>query len=219
MADRTEPVKQPDDKDPEDVSPSLCKLGLTEDEGLHPLQYHWTLWFNPPPRANEKGASNWTSNNRPVVTFGTVEDFWRLYNNLVLPSQLQVGSNYHVFKDGMQPEWEDTANARGGKWVMTFNRRNEVDIQEFDDAWTWALLALIGELFEDSDHICGVVISPRAKQNRLALWTKDASNAEVVKRIGATLKRNVNDREIGYQVHTEAVKQGSTFRTSYLYTL
>jgi len=217
MTDRVEHAKKQQEHEEVEI-PSLSKLGLTPDEALHPLQYRWTLWFNPPARGSDK--ANWTSNNRPVATFGTVEDFWRLYNNLVLPSQLQLGSNYHLFKDGVQPEWEDAENSKGGKWVMNFNRRTEAEIQEFDDAWTWTLLALIGEFFEDSDHICGVVISPRAKQNRLALWTKDAQNSAVVKRIGATFKRNINEAmSIGYQVHADAVKQGSTFRTANLYTL
>lgn len=37
-------------------------------------------------------------------------------------------------------------------------------------------MALIGEQFEDSDDICGVVASVRARQDKVALWTKTASN-------------------------------------------
>ena len=35
---------------------------------------------------------------------------------------------------------------------------------------------MIGEQFRESDEICGSVISIRAKQEKLALWTKTASN-------------------------------------------
>lgn len=37
-------------------------------------------------------------------------------------------------------------------------------------------MALIGEQFEESDEICGVVASVRQRQDKLALWTKTATN-------------------------------------------
>jgi translation initiation factor 4E len=32
-------------------------------------------------------------------------------NNLRLPSQLHKNANYHMFKNGIKPMWEDPANA------------------------------------------------------------------------------------------------------------
>ena len=51
-----------------------------------------------------------------VATFDTVEDFWGIYNSIRPPSQLNPGSNYHLFKAGIEPTWEHAANANGGKW-------------------------------------------------------------------------------------------------------
>jgi len=44
------------------------------------------------------------------------------------------------------------------------------------------LLALIGEQFDHGDEICGAVVSVRARQEKIAIWTKNASNetAQVV---------------------------------------
>ena len=41
---------------------------------------------------------DWSSQQKPVVSFSTVEDFWCIYNN-ILPIQ-KLGSNckYHYFK-------------------------------------------------------------------------------------------------------------------------
>ncbi len=39
-----------------------------------------------------------------------VEEFWSIINNLLPPSQLVKNANYHFFKDGIQPLWEDKAN-------------------------------------------------------------------------------------------------------------
>ena len=38
------------------------------------------------------------------------------------------------------------------------------------------LMALIGEQFDDTEEICGVVVSVRQRQDKLALWTRNASN-------------------------------------------
>lgn len=40
-------------------------------------------------------------------------------------------------------------------------------------------MALIGEQFDDAEEICGVVVSVRPRQDKLALWTKAASNEAV----------------------------------------
>lgn len=38
------------------------------------------------------------------------------------------------------------------------------------------LMALVGEQFDDSEDICGVVASVRRSQDKLSLWTKTATN-------------------------------------------
>jgi translation initiation factor 4E len=41
---------------------------------------------------------------------------------------------------------------------------------------------MIGEQFDHGDEICGAVVSVRARQEKIAIWTKNASNeaAQVV---------------------------------------
>lgn len=63
---------------------------------------------------------------------------------------------------------------------------------------------MIGEQFDDSEEICGVVVSPRkAGQNKLALWTRTAKDREKQKRIGMYFKTSLQqpkDLLISYQV-------------------
>ena len=42
--------------------------------------------------------------------------------------------------------------------------------------WLWQLLAMIGEQFEEGDEICGAVVSVRKAGDKIAIWTKTASN-------------------------------------------
>ncbi|KAG0606457.1 hypothetical protein M758_9G142100 [Ceratodon purpureus] len=81
----------------------------------HPLEHPWTFWFDNP-NGKQKQAT-WGSSLRPVYTFHTVEDFWCLYNNVLQPSKLIAGADFHCFKAGIEPKWEDPKCAYGGKWT------------------------------------------------------------------------------------------------------
>lgn len=150
----------------------------------HPLQYTWTMWYDSPSPKSKSDAHNWQQNVKKIVSFSSVEDFWCLFNNLVKPSRLAVGGNYHLFKDGIMPAWEDPANENGGKWVLELPRTDN----SLNKVWMYTVLAMIGENFPDSNEICGAVVSLRPKKNRLALWTRTAKDAETQRRIGAKLK-------------------------------
>jgi translation initiation factor 4E len=52
-----------------------------------------------------------------IITF-----FNSVYNNVAKASDLSSGSNYHLFKRGIKPMWEDPENELGGKWVIQFPR-------------------------------------------------------------------------------------------------
>lgn len=218
-------------KDVADLVDSTAELSVSDDaagsspttvedlDQLHPLQNKWTFFFNPPQKPAP--GAEWTSNVKPVTEFSTVEDFWRLFNVLKSPSQLSIGSNYHMFKSGIQPEWEDEQNRRGGKWTIAIQRRggDPGAAKQADDAWLHTLLALIGEQFgQDSDEICGVVIGPRAKETRLALWTKNGDDEVTCKRIGAFFKANIrHDAIIHYQLHDESIKKQTSYRNEQVY--
>lgn len=84
------------------------------------------------------------------MTISTVEEFWSLLNNIKNPTQLTVGSNYHFFKDKINPEWEDVANKNGGKWAFAIKKGADGrSTKQTDDIWVHTLLMLIGDQFTD----------------------------------------------------------------------
>ncbi|CAO3599901.1 unnamed protein product [Absidia cylindrospora] len=150
----------------------------------HPLQNTWTLWFdNPGKKAN---SQSWSQNLKEIVSMDAVEDFWGVYNNIVKVDRLDTSSNYHLFKKGVRPEWEDPANANGGKFSIQFPRNRTADA--INNFWLHTLLAMIGEQFAFEDEVCGAVVSVRKVFFRIALWIKTSDNEEIVKRIGQQLK-------------------------------
>ena len=96
----------------------------------HPLQNQWTLWYLEMDR-----NKSWEDMQNEITSFDTVEDFWSLYNHIRSASELKGGNDYSLFKKHIRPMWEDDANKRGGRWVITLNkqqRRNELDILWLD---------------------------------------------------------------------------------------
>lgn len=134
----------------------------------HPLAHDWTLWFTKP--ATGKGDS-WNDLLKEVITFNSVEEFWGVYNNIAPVSELALKSDYHLFKAGVRPEWEDPQNKHGGKWSYSFKDKRGVNI---DELWLHTMLAAIGETLEEEDdgEIMGVVVNVRKAFYRIGVWTR-----------------------------------------------
>jgi hypothetical protein len=69
----------------------------------------------------------------------------RVHNNIVKVNHLEISSNYHVFKKGIRPEWEDEANAHGGKFSIQLPRTRTGET--INDYW----LNLVNFLFDKID--------------------------------------------------------------------
>jgi len=98
-----------------------------------------------------------------------------LYQNNITPaSELAQKSDYHLFKKGVRPEWEDVQNKHGGRWAYTFK-----GTKANDDAWLHLMLAAIGETLEDENdnEVMGVVVNIRKAFWRVGLWTRTAGQA------------------------------------------
>ncbi|CAM9944849.1 unnamed protein product [Ascophyllum nodosum] len=189
--------------------------GATSGEGAqHPLQHRWALWYD---NSKLKAATEtWEENLKHIMAFDTVEDFWALFNNVKPPSMLTMNSNYSVFKEGVKPMWEDNTNCQGGKSVLTLKGE---DMGQLDQWWLRAVLAAIGEILEDPDsepEVCGLVVSLRKNQHRIALWTKTCEQSRVVpacKKLKEALKLPAR-LKLSFQTHSEAAKSQSSFQNS-----
>ncbi|XP_072383182.1 eukaryotic translation initiation factor 4E-1A-like isoform X1 [Diabrotica undecimpunctata] len=178
----------------------------------HPLQNAWTLWYY----ENDRTQA-WEKNQKEIATFQTVEDFWSLYNHIKPSSELRQGTDYSLFKKGIRPMWEDDANKRGGRWLLSLEKKQRNN--DLDRYWLDIILCLIGEAFENSEEICGAVVNIRQKGDKIAVWTADARNNAAVLEIGRILKERLHIPSrvtLGYQLHTDTIqKTGSVSKYSY----
>ncbi|TQD78734.1 hypothetical protein C1H46_035738 [Malus baccata] len=192
-----------------------------------PLEHSWTFWFDSPAAKSAKSKQeDWGSSIRPIYTFSTVEEFWRLisfissafgfnfvciYNNIHHPSKLNVGTDFHCFKYKIEPKWEDPVCANGGKWTVTYPKGKS------DTSWLYTLLAIIGEQFDHGDEICGAVVNVRPRQEKISLWTKNAANEAAQLSIGKQWKGFLDYNEtIGYIFHEDAMRQERGAKNKYV---
>ncbi|KAL6206793.1 PREDICTED: eukaryotic translation initiation factor 4E-1-like [Fragaria vesca subsp. vesca] len=169
----------------------------------HPLEHSWTFWFDiPSSKPGKSKQEDWGSSLRPIYTFSTVEEFWGIYNNIRHPSKLNVGTDFHCFKNKIEPKWEDPVCANGGKWTLTFPKGKS------DNSWLHTLLALIGEQFDHGDEICGAVVNVRGRQEKISIWTKNAENEAAQMSIGKQWKSFLDSNEnIGFIFHEDARRE------------
>ena len=130
--------------------PTPLEQAAVNDENQHPLESSWDLWYLSADKNKE-----WDDRLTRLMTFQTVEDFWALYHHVQLPSKLPIGSDYMLFKTGIQPKWEDKKNADGGKWTIETSRSFR---PQLDGTWLETLLAVIGEGMLDYIYCCMINI-------------------------------------------------------------
>ncbi len=155
-------------------------------------------------------------------------------NNITPTSQLALKSDYHLFKKGIRPEWEDTQNKHGGKWAFQFKDKRVAPI---DELWLHVMLAAIGETLEDDEddgEVMGVVVNVRKGFYRIGLWTRTVGKPipggpegdvaggrgrsaekgkEVLMRLGRRFKEVLQLREseqVEFSGHTDSAQSGSS---------
>lgn len=41
---------------------------------------------------------------------------------MIRPNDIKTTTDYHLFKDGIKPTWEDPQNKNGGKWMVRLKK-------------------------------------------------------------------------------------------------
>lgn len=123
-----------------------------------PLKSPWVMWLSGPGQYSV----------HQVVKFDTVQDFWSVWNGVPQPSELledkrftreqptgqtQAVDSFMIFREGIKPEWEDPANAKGGH--LTISARPASGGGQIDEWWNNLILGMVGETIACSDCITG----------------------------------------------------------------
>ncbi|KAF5006829.1 hypothetical protein FDECE_6809 [Fusarium decemcellulare] len=168
----------------------------------HPLIDAWTFWYRPP-ISKAHGFIEYEKTLHEIATVRTVEEFWEIFSYLKRPSTLPVVSDFHLFKKGVRPIWEDEVNKKGGKWVVRMKKGVA------DRYWEDLMLSLIGDQFGDAgDDVCGAVLSVRNGEDILSIWTR-TDGGRVIK-IRETMKHVLNfppNTRVEFKSHDSSIQQ------------
>uniref|UniRef100_A0A7S4E0V1 Uncharacterized protein n=1 Tax=Lotharella globosa TaxID=91324 RepID=A0A7S4E0V1_9EUKA len=143
---------------------------------------------------------------KKIGDFDTVNGFWSYYKFLTPPNDLRPkrAIDYHCFRTGIKPIWEDPANENGGEWVLRLKKGAASRV------WEDLLLAVLSGAFGDDDEICGVVVSAKALEDKITIWNKTGADKDKVMMILAALQKILgitNAAAFEYLAHSNKIKQ------------
>jgi hypothetical protein len=126
------------------------------------MSSEWVLWEHKAAagQGGNKSTNQWKDLMSEICHFDTVEEFWRNFNHIPKPSEVffdgecrkKVGAEgktieeFSLFKKGIEPEWGDPLNVKGGEWFC----RQFFEPDLLDMYWSNLVMALVGETIEDS---------------------------------------------------------------------
>lgn len=146
------------------------------------IQNRYVFWCLPHYLLHED-KMNYEQCIKLIGSFQTVEHFWRIYNHLIRPNDIRSRIDYHLFKAGIKPTWEDPQNRQGGKWTLQLKKGLTSKF------WEEILLAIVGEQFDVGQEICGAVVSIRNSGDIISIWHKNADNLEAKNKIRDQMRR------------------------------
>jgi hypothetical protein len=145
----------------------------------------WHIWFDAHENTKTVGGDDvqdgffgmleksdfWFRSAELPCTFSTQKELVWLVKQLMsqhpqLTAHCDVQINWRVFREGIQPLWEDPANAAGGKWAMSFQRRDEHGLYKM----CRVLGAVQAAAIPEAEAVTGVVLSIKNWGCRLSIW-------------------------------------------------
>ena len=119
----------------------------------HALQASWAFTY-----FKKNQNKSYEDNTTTLGTVRSAEDFWRLYVHLRRPAtgtgsdERTVVCDYHVFREGIKPMWEDDANRDGGKWIVRVKKGVAARIAKLEAFSSGSKLFGSAKSFDASDR-------------------------------------------------------------------
>lgn len=154
-----------------------------------PLLHCWQMW------TLQESPSCWN-----VELYGgpqtTSLQFWETYSSLNDKMNCKDYTSLMIFRQGVEPKWEDPANVNGGRWFYDVNydryeSESRTDCLLHPNIWTRTMQMVIGGQL-GNELIVGMVLNLKANKYRVSLWTRSVTDSNCKQII-----------QLGLQMHKE----------------
>lgn len=139
-------------------------------------EFSFSCCFNENVKRNKiQGEKEFSQKIIHIGDISNVEEFWQIFQHLKKINKCKRGSEYHLFKKGIKPMWEDKANKKGGKLSVLL-------CKEFCGIiWEEVVFSFCRGFLPYWEFINGLVISLRPDFAILSFWIKKIKNDEIIK--------------------------------------
>ena len=119
--------------------------------------------------------------------------------------------DYHVFREGIKPMWEDDANRDGGKWIVAREEGRRRAVLGGRDPRNRRRAVQRGR------RDLRAVLSVRYNEDIISLWNKSAESRKLCMQIRETLRTVMGlpaDAVMEYKKHVESMRDNSSYRNT-----
>lgn len=137
----------------------------------HQLEYPWTLSYKPRiVYKQQQSERDWLLDYKTIYVIKDIESFWGVYNNIPSLTDMPAGSIYAMFKNGINPSWEDPENKTGFSWIL-YGSKNATKAW-INKIYEATLLTLIGCQYKYEECLNGCSFERKAKGDKFVFWFK-----------------------------------------------
>lgn len=191
----------------------------------------WQIWLLND--VNENSFGDWNVKRFGMAT-KMARTFWSTYSQLQqrlssTNDDNNLLSTVMIFRDSIEPKWEDQCNAGGGRWFFDINyihsssqssssssslsglNQQQSINQQLENFfisknyWTECLqLIMSGSLGDYDWNIVGMILNLKPTKYRISLWIRSSTNFDQIIELGKQLRKRLNLQcQIKFELHTE----------------
>lgn len=164
------------------------KIQIEEEEdkeSAQRLSNIWKVWYYH--RNNRQEAVHWMANQKVIFQLETVGDVFKMVRGVVPLEDLDINQDIAIFKDNIEPWYEDPANEFGGQWTVAVKKDREYS-EKLERVWA-AMMSFC--LLPDSPYreiINGFSFAIRGSvYSRCYVWLKNCDEVDLILEIGARI--------------------------------
>jgi translation initiation factor 4E len=163
--------------------------------------------------SSSNAINPYESSIKEIAMVSTVEEFWTVYDWLNRPNELPNTTDFHFFRKGIKPTWEDPENVKGGKWLIRLKKGLA------SRYWEEILLAMVGQQFHGvpAEEINGAVVSIRFGEDIISVWNRTAFDRDLTDKIRDCIKKILrlpSNVHMEYKPHQASLQDKSSFRNT-----